>query len=328
MCWNAPTQIKDFKEQRRLGNLFCNECWELIERISTARPLLIDYFLGWNETLRSIGKLMIAGVILECEANSINLNAKRRDDWYRFVVHKIVSGCNASADIFKNKVHFVTFNYDVSLEYHLYRALSSIDLFNSADVMNFIRDERIIHVYGSVNEEMPVDAVVDHLTAQNLGDAFVSPISHEKEFGVRKEFPDQCFIASKAIRTIDPHEKVANEVALKKVSEWVNNAGVVYILGYGFDDVNSRRIGIDKTLFLNLGQPGAKVIMFTNFENRNTINKKASRLLFRKHAEFLDRSALGDPLTKYAEKSIRDVYGALQMDFDPLDEMLTGSTDI
>ena len=68
--------------------------------------------------------------------------------------------------------------------------------------------------------------------------------------------------------------------------------------------------------------------MFTNFENRNTINKKASRLLFRKHAEFLDRSALGDPLTKYTEKSIRDVYGALQMDFDPLDEMLTGSTNI
>lgn len=93
------------------------ECRHLVDRLRTVRPLLIDHFLAWNEGLRPIGKLMIAAAILECEAAWLREQAnqnrrsayagkpekpayddltrlditKFRDDWYRFVVHKLVT---------------------------------------------------------------------------------------------------------------------------------------------------------------------------------------------------------------------------------------------
>src|SRR6266436_2928253 len=94
-----------------------NECQQLIDRLETVRPLVIDYFLAWNESLRPIGRLMIAAAILECEARWIRLRRnvnrvpsligapidslvrdaytipKGQDDWYRFIVHKLVYGC-------------------------------------------------------------------------------------------------------------------------------------------------------------------------------------------------------------------------------------------
>jgi hypothetical protein len=91
--------------------------------------VIIDHFLAWNDTLRPIGKLMIAAAILECEAMWLRVrkNQNRRhsgsvapveyhDDWYRFIIHKLVYGCVSSADLLENNVRFITFNYDTSLE--------------------------------------------------------------------------------------------------------------------------------------------------------------------------------------------------------------------
>ena len=41
------------------------QCEELKSRLQQVNPLVIDYFLGWNPTLQSIGTLLIAWVILE-----------------------------------------------------------------------------------------------------------------------------------------------------------------------------------------------------------------------------------------------------------------------
>ena len=60
--------------------------------------------------------------------------------------------------------------------------------------------------------------------------------------------------------------------------------------------------------------------MFTNYNNLNTINKKASNL-FREHSRaFLD-NYISDNINSgfYAEKSTRSVYDALNMDFDALE---------
>jgi hypothetical protein len=105
------------------------ECRLLIERLEAVQPVLIDHFLAWNESLQAIGKLMIAAVILECEAVWLKLrgnqNRQQRftpgpiprtasdvdvrrfnDAWCRFIVHKLVYGCVESADLLKNNVHF------------------------------------------------------------------------------------------------------------------------------------------------------------------------------------------------------------------------------
>src|SRR5579872_7346364 len=116
------------------------EAWEqaknvsalLARRLRTVKPLLIDFFLDWNPSLRTIGRMMIAAAIFECEEFSIReqANPNRRnlllqspvppddaelkrhkiqnynDDWIRFVTHQLVSGWCGSDDLLKNSVKF------------------------------------------------------------------------------------------------------------------------------------------------------------------------------------------------------------------------------
>jgi hypothetical protein len=330
------------------------ECQVLINRLQSVRPLLIDHFLAWNDSLRQIGKLMIAAVILECEAIWLRErgNQNRRlllanapkppsatklakidtteyhDDWCRFVIHKLVYGCTKSVDLLlKNDVHFVTFNYDYSLEQKLFSALTSIDMLENQDVLKFLTIDRIIHVYGSVHSPVAFNSdKIDVRIAEDLGNKFGTPLNHEAEFQPRKDFLDRCFVASKGLRTIDPHDKEENQASLKCASKWISAAKVVYILGYGFDNDNNRRIGLDfglkgKTPGFPVGL--GKNVMFTNFGNVNTVNKSASFLWYNNHNAFLSDSdgwADGTPNGDYyIEKSVRTVYEALEEDFPPLE---------
>lgn len=47
---------------------FYADCKNLAQRLKQINPPVIDYFLGENEDLRDIGKLLISWVILECES--------------------------------------------------------------------------------------------------------------------------------------------------------------------------------------------------------------------------------------------------------------------
>jgi hypothetical protein len=334
------------------------ECELLCDRLKAVRPLLIDNFLAWNESLRPIGKLMIAAVILECEAIWLRERANQnhrvttpnapianrqiyRDDWYRFIVHKLVYGCRESTELLKNDVHFITFNYDTSLEYHLNKALTSIDLLRSADVEQFLGYNRIIHVYGSVHRPdiqgpgllwlPPVDEhAIDLNAAESLGRPFASPLNHADEFSPRKTFLDLCLGASANLRTIDPHDKEEDQESLTRAREWIADAGLVYILGYGFDRNNNRRVGIEP-LLSNSPKHSGKSVMFTNFRDINTINKSASHLFYGDYESFTGerQSIHGDPLTgNYVEKSVRTIYEALEKDFYALEGELIATTKI
>jgi hypothetical protein len=324
-----------------------DECKLLIDRLRSVRPILIDHFLAWNETLRPIGKLMIAAAILECEAiwfrergnqnrRRILANAPLRpspdelgrlditkysDDWCRFVVHKLVYGCRKSSDLLDNDVHFITFNYDTSFEYQLSQALTSIALFKPNDVEKFLSDNRIVHVYGSVHSQIPTETdAIDLETAQRLGKPFARPLVHESEFRPRKVFLDRCLDASKNLRTIDPDDKEEDKEALAQARRWIADSKVVYILGYGFDQNNNRRIGLEPFLS-NMSKPSGKAVMFTNYGNINTINKTASNLCYGNYDVFHgDRFVNGNPRGgNYAERSVRTVYEALEKDFYALE---------
>lgn len=295
------------------------ECQLLIRRLKAVQPILIDHFLAWNESLRPIGKLMIAAAILKCEsAKAI------RNGWYRFVVHKLAHGCGKSADIFENDVHFVTFNYDASLEYHLFQALTSLDILHRADVEEFMRKDRIIHAYGCVHENIPLDTdFVDHALTENFGKPFGNPPDMARDFEPRKILLDRCLAASNNLRTIDPHDKEEDQHLLSLARSWIEKASVVYILGYGFDADNNRRIGLRA-----LQNGNNKAVMFTNFKNTNTINKRAARLFCDDYVQFLNASAFGHPTHSYFEKSDRDVYDAFEKDFEALEIELLGKAKI
>jgi hypothetical protein len=326
------------------------ECDSLASALRTVRPLVIDYFLEWNVSLQPIGKLVIAAVILECEARLIRYQANRnryrgegkderrfnldkstllssdRDDWYRFIVHKITYGCNRSEDIFKNNVNFVKFNYDASLEDCLYDALISIDMFKKQDVVSFLSDGRISHIYGSIRKTIPRgNNIIDLSTAMAIGPEKTTaylPIEHEKQ----KILFDKCLDASNNIKIINPHEKESFIDELINARCFVEKSSVLYILGYGFDENNNKRIGLDKIAF---EQHNIRSIMFTNFGDKNSINKKASNLLTGNFNTFLNGQTMhGHPKHGYVEKSVCNVYDALENDFDALESQLIGGSKI
>jgi len=53
-------------------------------------------------------------------------------------------------------VHFVTFNYDTSLECRIFQALNEIYVIRGPRVSEFIANNRVAHVYGSLSD-------MDHL---------------------------------------------------------------------------------------------------------------------------------------------------------------------
>jgi hypothetical protein len=255
---------------------------------------------------------------------------KYRDDWYRFVIHKLAYGCKESSDLLKNDVHFVTFNYDTSLEYNLFQGLRSIDLFELADVDKFLQHDRIVHVYGSVHASIPSDAdAIDLDTAGNLGGEFMSPLYPDREFQPKKLFLDRCLEASANLLTVDPHDKEDDVGSLKTARNWIENSGLVYILGYGFDRSNNQRIGIEPLLRNTQPKTSGKCVMFTNFDDLNTINKSAAFLFYGEYDQFLNRSILGFPRGgDYIEKSTRTVYEALEKDFYALESELIALSKI
>jgi hypothetical protein len=62
-------------------------------------------------------------------------------------------------------------------------------------------------------------------------------------------------------------------------------------------------------------------VMFTNRDNNNLVNKRASHLLFGEKVKFLNNVAYVDLQSRIeAEKSTLDVYEAFARDFDALDD--------
>jgi hypothetical protein len=312
-----------------------DDCRQLRARLRAVKPLLIDSFLAWNKSLQEIGKLVIALVILECEAtwlrDKCNQNrklslinsptfrdvdiegikfTKYRDDWVRFIVHKLVYGCKTSEDIFHNYVSFVTFNYDTSLEYNLYEALNAIQMIEKKHIELFLGGDRIVHVYGSVHSCIPdVNEAVDIRTVAKLGEV----PQDQEEIANQASLLDYCYESSKYIRTVDPTEK-DDTSKVSAAKHFIEDAEIVYILGYGFDSNNNRRIGID-----SINQ--TKKIMFTNFGNQNTINKTAGHLFCNSYGHFIrEEFVAGHPgQAYYVEKSVRNVYEALEKDFYALE---------
>jgi hypothetical protein len=122
--------------------------------------------------------------------------------------------------------------------------------------------------------------------------------------GLRPEAPIICPLL---IRSADP-----------KFTYW----------GYGFDENNSRLLELPDSLALSKTH---KTVMFTNFGYHNLVNKKASRLFFGSPERLLsDKPAiLGTPTGTgdfLCEKSIRNVYDALAVDFDAPEEHLLATT--
>ncbi len=325
------------RNQEQAYDFFFSQCRDLASRLKQINPLVIDYFLGQNSDLQEIAKIIIAWVLLERETeagdrlvqggnNNHNhirqlrgnprlsqrdggkIDVKKcKDDWYRFLIYKLTSNCINPEDLNYNKVKFVTFNYDLSLEANLYGALSAIDLLkkdglNSVD--KFFNPENFLHVYGQLKDDYKKFEPL--INAQN-GDMPQRSRSYA-------EILNKCFDASRNINTIDPHEKPKNQDVINKAKKSLSDAKKVYILGYGFDKNNNTLLNLGKCL--RPKQHNQKEIYFTNYNNYEIINKNASEV-FTGNRSFYFNNSPAVQRVPYGtfERSIKNVYEALEQDF-------------
>jgi hypothetical protein len=291
-----------------------DQCERLKRGLQQVNPLVIDYYLGWNADVQEIGRVLIAWVILECESQSrdVNINHKviagrrellseSRDDWCRFIIHQLAIHCETSNDLFRNKISFVTFNYDVSLEVALKNGLQHIRMFDKSDVDKFLDGSRIVHIYGKVRDIKSGRAQVKW---SNTNPSHSSRIDFCELLNV-------VYSASQGIRVIDPHDKGANPHDLSIAQTQINNARRVFILGYGFDEHNSERLRLRESL--KLESNSQKMVAFTNLGDINQVNKRASKVIFGNIASFPPN---GQSIVFHTEKSTRNTYDALSLDFD------------
>jgi hypothetical protein len=296
------------------------ECIKLKRGLEQVKPLVIDYYLGWNPDLQNIGRMLIAWVILECEAFSQISNANRppseqgHDDWCRFIIHQIAIHCKQSSDLLLNKVSFVTFNYDVSLENNLSKGLKHIQMFDERDVAQFLGGSRIVHIYGKIRDDVASAAKINWVVQGEDPKGFGEG-DRSYHYGKMQVLLDDVYRASKGLRVIDPHDKGADDTEIMIARRAIADAKRVFILGYGFDEHNSERLNLRKYL-AHSATPGYYLVAFTNYQDINQINKRASKVLYGNPQSWQHgKVAMQD---RY-EKSIRNTYDALAMDFDLAD---------
>lgn len=297
---NRKKEAKDLKQ--RIENIF--------HKIKSLDPLNIDTFLRDNPSLQDVGTFLIALVLLRCEVvckatpeNDYNKDKKQEpNNWYRFLIH-VLAVCENSEELKKvflneQKLSIITFNYDVSLEYHLYNSLKKIEKFqhDARDFMKEFSEKCIFHVYGAL-----------HQIDWNADDPFA-------DFGLSDSTNDELLIkiklaikCSKNIRTIYGRKSVPEdpewEEKRQKMIRHIHDSIRLVILGYGFDGENTRLLsggGNIKGLkgWLDGDYYGAKNrLLLTNFNNSKRIEAK---------------------ITKHERCSIstEKVYNALMHDFD------------
>jgi len=117
-----------------------------------SRAPLIDYFIAKNpdEKIRGIGKLAIVLSILDGEIK--NKNVKNIDlfdqDWFSIIFDKMTSDifdAKIIDRILDNKISFITFNYDRSLEHSFCEALQSNYSLKNEKIKEEIRKSYRIH---------------------------------------------------------------------------------------------------------------------------------------------------------------------------------------
>jgi hypothetical protein len=104
----------------------------------------VDAFLEHREDFKDVGKTAIALHLIRCEDHEV-LFQKR--DWYTSLVTRMHAPL---AEFSQNKVSFITFNYDRSLEHYLHTTLMRKFGKSYAEVGEVLRQIPFVHVHGQL----------------------------------------------------------------------------------------------------------------------------------------------------------------------------------
>jgi hypothetical protein len=217
--------------QRDLGNALHigRQIKKFVDIFSKSSISSIDKFLSLNPNYAACGKIAITLSILNSEKTSrfrVDMETAN-EDWYTFLFNKMMDGLNKPNDyenFCKNKVAFITFNYDRSLEYILYDSFFHSFHQNRKDIefkIDNLVPFPIIHVYGTVDKIKTIN-----WPAHNY----------------RADFDNYLLIEelSKGIRVIG--EERTGESTKDQIKKLLPSYKRIFFLGFGYAQENLEAI--------------------------------------------------------------------------------------
>ena len=184
----------------------------------------IDAFLEHNPRFMGIGKLAIASCLIPHEVPDKLFEGP---NWYKTLFNHM----NSRIEEFdQNKLSIITFNYDRSLEHFLVTALeNAYESVNGTQAALLVSKIPIIHLHGSLGTH-------PSLTIHSKSPAMPLPYISKITSGAALEQ------AANGIKVI--HEDIDKYPEFSKASELLENAQKICFLGFGYDEINLRRLNI------------------------------------------------------------------------------------
>lgn len=206
-CGQGEARILSFREEFELSGIHS-----------------IDSFIAYRPEYQEIGELAIAAALLPLESSAKLRSVENKygdGGWYQMIWNVMMDSVVEPQDLLLNRVCFVTFNYDRSLEQYLLSAiLHTFDL-DSDSAFRLLSQIPIRHVYGSLG-------------------------SYSTDTGYRygsqegAQLIESILAARSSIKTV-PAVRVPKD---EQAAIWLAKSQRVFVLGFGFDPTNCMRIDL------------------------------------------------------------------------------------
>jgi len=181
----------------------------------------IDAFLENRPDFNEIGKIAIADTLIPYEDEG-RLFATEKN-WYSYLFNRMIPGCTFEK-FAENKIAFITFNYDRSLEHYLYNALKNTYDKQISEVTKALNAIEILHVYGQLS----------FLPWQDTGGQ-----AYE---GKRAENPDYLKQSANMIRIVHENVDVNSDNVFVRAHKLLREAKNIFFLGFGYYETNLDRL--------------------------------------------------------------------------------------
>lgn len=242
ICTDFNTLFPNILKNSTLPGLkaqIVSETEQFTKIFKNSSTLSIDLFLARNPHFSDIGKLAIILSIFDAERISKFREdiQKPEQDWYGYLYNRMTDSLNepnSYINFGNNKVTFITFNYDRSLEYFFYESLKNS--FNSAPddkIVEELKKIPIFHVYGKITD-LPWEGNT------NNGIDYLEPDDEPyRRFGF--DFLQKLKSNIKIVYEIEQHDCSA---ILDKISD----AKRIFFLGFGYASENLEILSLHNTL--------------------------------------------------------------------------------
>lgn len=201
---------------------------KFIEAFLKSTLYSIDAFLEKRPEFLEMGKVAIADALIpyEIENRLFSING----DWYGYLFNRLVPKC--AFEIFaENKISFVTFNYDRSLEHYLFSSLLYTYGKSPEEVIAVMNKIKIIHMYGQL----------DYLPWQK---------ENGQPYDARRgQRAGHLKSSAEAIRIVHEDVDINRNEVFKEAHKLIKDAKNVYFLGFGYYEMNLDRLKIKDFIY-------------------------------------------------------------------------------